>query len=353
MKFAFIGDFHFGRGNNSEFFLNYQLNYLEKEFFPKLQNEGVNTVVFMGDFFDSRRAVNVATFAEVKKRFLDRIVEENIQLICIVGNHDLYYSDTSLLNSYEFLKGNRNIKVVTEPEIIRIGDVPMAFCPWISNDEEKQKFQKFIAENPTRYLFGHFETRNFMVMPGIKFDAGLDLDVFKDFELVLSGHFHIRQKTGNMFYVGTPWELTWGDFGSPKGFYIADTVNIEATYQYFENPDPIHHEILYGPASSEIVRKDIDSGKYVGKIVRVVTLPGVDVADMTVLLNQLDNAGLVSYSVNESQKETTIADIDLEKELSLMELTDAYLEALYKENEEERSFMSRVMKNLYVEAKNA
>lgn len=353
MKFAILGDLHWGHGNNSAWLLQYQLEYLEKDFFPTLQREGINTVVFMGDFFDSRRSVNIATFSEVKRRFIDRIIQENIQMICIVGNHDLYYSDTSLLNSYSFLLDCPNFKIVTKPEVIRIGDTPLAFCPWISNEEEKQELLRFIATKPSRYMFGHFEIRDFLVVPGVEFDAGLESETFKDFELVLSGHFHLRQMKGNIFYVGTPWELTWSDFGSPKGFYIVDTINIKASYQYIENQNPIHHVIMYGPASSEVVRKDIDSGRYTGKIVRVDTLPGVEVADMSILLNQLDNAGVVSYAVNEPNRPESLADLDLDKELSLMELTDAYLEALYKDNPEERSFMSRVMKNLYAEAKNA
>ncbi len=55
MKVAIITDQHFGCRKNSKLFHDYFLKFYEDVFFPVLYSEGIDTVIDMGDTFDSRK----------------------------------------------------------------------------------------------------------------------------------------------------------------------------------------------------------------------------------------------------------------------------------------------------------
>ena len=82
------------------------------------------------------------------------------------------------------------------------------------------------------YVFGHFEITDFYMMPGVKAKNGLTIKDFKN-KKVFSGHYHIRQEKDNIIYLGTPYQLNFGDAGNEKGFYILDTETNEL--QFFPN----------------------------------------------------------------------------------------------------------------------
>jgi DNA repair exonuclease SbcCD nuclease subunit len=41
-------------------------------------------------------------------------------------------------------------------------------------------------------------------------------------EYRMCGHFHHKSNDGHIFYLGTPYEITWSDYGNEKGFHIFD-----------------------------------------------------------------------------------------------------------------------------------
>ena len=51
-------------------------------------------------------------------------------------------------------------------------------------------------------------------------NSGMENEIFKKFDTVLSGHFHHKSDNGNVYYLGTPYELTWQDYADKKGFHI-------------------------------------------------------------------------------------------------------------------------------------
>ena len=119
----------------------------------------------------------------------------------------------------------------------------ICFVPWISNTEEKDRFVDFIAKRcgETKTLIGHFDIKGFSMTKQYVSDNGFDKNVFKNFEMVLSGHFHIKQYNENIKYVGSPYQLTWGDAGDIRGMHILDTGT--NALEFIRNPEEMYKRI--------------------------------------------------------------------------------------------------------------
>ena len=73
MKVAIITDQHFGARKNSKLFHDYFLKFYEDVFFPVLYSEGIDTVIDMGDTFDSRKAIDFGALTWAKNNYFDRL----------------------------------------------------------------------------------------------------------------------------------------------------------------------------------------------------------------------------------------------------------------------------------------
>ena len=58
MKVAIITDQHFGCRKNSKLFHDYFLKFYNDIFFPYLEENGITTIIDMGDTFDSRKGID-------------------------------------------------------------------------------------------------------------------------------------------------------------------------------------------------------------------------------------------------------------------------------------------------------
>ena len=80
MKLAFLGDLHYGVRNDSEIFYNLQKQFFTEVFFPKLKENGVTTVIQVGDFFDRRQYINFKTLYYLKDYLPQLLQEYDIQM---------------------------------------------------------------------------------------------------------------------------------------------------------------------------------------------------------------------------------------------------------------------------------
>ena len=81
MKIAIITDQHFGARKNSKLFHNYFLKFYENVFFPTLEEEGIDTIVDMGDTFDNRHGINFTSLAWAKNNYYDRLRDYTVHTI--------------------------------------------------------------------------------------------------------------------------------------------------------------------------------------------------------------------------------------------------------------------------------
>ena len=241
MKIAVLGDTHFGMRNDSIHFHNYYRRFYENVFFLYLKTHDIKTVIQTGDLFDRRKFINFNTLYLAKDYFFNRFVGD-LELITYVGNHDIYYKNTLEVNSLDLIVNGCNVNIVSKPTTMDFDGLPVDIIPWICEGNEKEITQ-FMKDSISQICFGHFEISGFEMDRGNICVNGIDRNTLDKYESVYSGHFHHKSTDGHIFYVGSPGEITWADYGDSRGFHIFDTETREA--EFIENPYRMFHKLIY------------------------------------------------------------------------------------------------------------
>ena len=91
MRVAIITDTHYGARKGSQLFHDYFEKFYNDVFFPVLYSEEIDTVIHMGDAFDSRRGIEFRSLEWAKRVVFNPLKEQGIAMHLMVGNHDAYY----------------------------------------------------------------------------------------------------------------------------------------------------------------------------------------------------------------------------------------------------------------------
>ena len=254
MKIALINDTHFGARGDSQLFFDYFMKFFDEVFFPYIEENDIKTVIHAGDLMDRRKFVNFNILNQIRTRFIDRIKEMGIDFHCILGNHDVYYRNTNTINSIKELFGN-DLILHENPTVINVGELDIALLPWINKENESDSIE-FIKTAAAPLLIGHLELKGYDVMRGVKYDGGMESSIFSRYEQVLTGHFHCRQEHGNIYYLGTQYQITFSDLNETKGFHVLDTETREL--EFIKNPYKMFHTLAYNDEAGPI---DVDEMK--------------------------------------------------------------------------------------------
>ena len=254
MKIALINDTHFGARGDSQLFLDYFMKFFDDVFFPYLKENKIKTIIHAGDLMDRRKFVNFNILNQIRTKFMDHMHDDGIDMHCILGNHDVYYRNTNMVNSIrELFEGD--LKLYEKPEVITLGGLDIALLPWV-NKENYDESIEFIKTASAPVLIGHLELRGYDVMRGVKFDGGMNPKIFDRYEKVLSGHFHCRQEKDNIYYLGTQYQITFADLEERKGFHVLDTETRDI--EFVENPYQMFHKLHYNDEDGPIDTSKLD-----------------------------------------------------------------------------------------------
>ena len=268
MKIALITDTHFGVRNDSTKFLDYFERFYSKHFFPEVEKRGVDTIIHLGDIVDRRKYINYVTLRRMKEMFIEPCEQKGLDLHVIVGNHDVPYKNTNDVNSMNELFDNANFKYYSEPTDITLDGHDIMIMPWINNENYAQAI-KAMEDTPAQVLFGHLEVAGCLMDRGNMNEHGMKISDFSKFDLVCSGHFHHKSTTNNIEYLGCPYELTWADYGDPKGFHIYDTETREL--EFIRNPYSMFHKIFYNENDKTMEEVlDVDFDAFADTYIKVV-----------------------------------------------------------------------------------
>jgi len=235
-KISLFTDIHWGHNKDNVNKLKYTQEFV-KYFIKENKKRDIDTVFFLGDFFDNQNSINIQTM---------NVAYANLKMLCkffhvymILGNHDLFLKDNTKIHSIKPFSEIPNLKIISENTIVDFNGKSGMLCPWGFETIDKD----------LDYLFGHFNF-NGAELCGSIFNGGnySMADLNKIAPLVFSGHFHIRKeyhtKHGKIITLGNPLEKDWGDYNNTKGFYILDTQTSE--YEFIENTfSPKHLKILW------------------------------------------------------------------------------------------------------------
>ena len=211
MKVAIITDTHYGARKSSRLFHNYFEKFYNDIFFPKLDELGIDTIIHMGDAFDSRKGIDFTSLDWAKRVVFEPIKERGITMHLMVGNHDAYYKNTNDINAVDLLlKEYDNVKVYSSTTEVNVGGLDILFIPWI-NEQNSESSLLSIKGSRCKVAMGHLELSGFRAHRGCVMENGMDGELFENYKKVFSGHYHTRSSDGKIFYLGNPYEMFWND----------------------------------------------------------------------------------------------------------------------------------------------
>ena len=250
MKIALLNDTHCGVRNNNQLFAEYQGRFYTNIFFPYLDKHDIKHIIHLGDYFDRRRDVNFYSLHKNYEHFVQPMIQRDITMDLIVGNHDIYFKSTNELNSPDYLLNFDNINVYKDPLVKDYDGLEICLLPWI-NSENIEDVEEFLGICKADIVMCHAEVNGAMSSPGHYHGGGTPVAFFKRFEQVYSGHFHHKSEMGNIRYFGSQMEFTWNDFGDDKHFHILDTETREI--EAVRNPLKMFHKVFYDDSNETLM----------------------------------------------------------------------------------------------------
>lgn len=259
-KIFLIGDCHLGLGypNNAEKWFKTHQEYFNEFLIPLLKKEVElgDIIVQLGDLFDNRNIIpiNILNYGMDIIEEMSKIAPIHI----ISGNHDLWSKSASEINSIRPFRYIPNVKIYNSTEVIEYNGLKILMMPFI---EKRLDQIRLIEENKNcDYLFCHSDLNGckmHLTSVANKNADKIDIDNFKSFSKVRSGHVHLIQSNSHFTFVGSIFQMDRNDFGDQKGIFVMDTEN--ESEKFFPNKiSPVFKKIKI---SSEEDIDDLDELK--------------------------------------------------------------------------------------------
>ena len=302
MRIAILNDTHCGIRNSSDIFIDYQERFYNEVFFPYLNDNGIKNIVHLGDYYEHRRYINFKALNSNRKVFLERLRSDGITMDIIPGNHDTYFKNTNELNSLKELLGHymNEVNIVMEPSVLEYDGLKFGLVPWICQDNEEAT-NEFLINCKADVIGGHFELNGFDMLRGVPCTHGMSTENLQRFELVLSGHYHVKSNQGNIHYLGSQMEFFWNDAHDDKFFHVFDTETRELTP--VRNPLTLFHRIRYD--DSKVDYNEFDVEMLDKKFVKVVVINKSDTFTFDRFLDRIQQREIYDLKIQEDFSEFT------------------------------------------------
>ena len=329
MKVALVTDTHWGARNDSRVFAKYFSKFWEETFFPYIDKHNIDHIIHLGDIVDRRKYINYVTADNLKTDFINPLKQRKIKFWCIIGNHDIYYRNSLEINALDQLYGvDKNINLISKPKEITIDGCKLLLMPWICQNNWNDSWEAII-KSKSQIMMGHLELNGFEMHKGAVCETGLDLQEFSKFDMVLSGHFHHRSSSDNIYYLGAPYEITWSDYQDPKGFHIFDTQTREL--EFIENPFNMFYKFMYNDSDMKIEDlDDIDLSTYENTYMKVIIQNKTNPYLFDLFIDRLTKVGVHNLQIIEDLFNLDIgneSDI-IDEAKSTMEMLESYVEQI-------------------------
>ena len=217
------------------------------------KKEQVSSIIFAGDLFHERQIIDVMTYIKTFKVISDKMEEIQCNFYMLLGNHDLWFSNKTEVSSVFPFSAIDNFIIISKPSRYQIHGSDFDFIPFTEDPIESLKQIKKESKSKARYAVGHialhgakmnsskYSVSEFMV----EHDGDMvlvDDKIFGDYEQVFLGHYHLAQKMGNVEYIGSPLQLSFGEAFQEKHVIILDVDT--GKKKYIKNEFSPKHLIL-------------------------------------------------------------------------------------------------------------
>ena len=198
---------------------------------PELKQKQIDTIIVCGDVYDTRFAVNVQTENVVLNLFKEILKDFNVHIV--VGNHDIFHTNTTEVNSLKSLDLLPNVTVYEKPTEVMFGTKKVLMLPWITDYKD---FNQVVLNN-YEYAFAHLDIISFDMGGQLSSSGLLITDVLNKFKHTYTGHYHHRtnrtyQDDKTITYIGSPYQITRIDKNCERGYGVLD---IETNDFHWEN----------------------------------------------------------------------------------------------------------------------
>jgi len=340
MRVAVITDTHYGARKGSTHLHNYFQLFYDNIFFPTLEREKIDTVIHMGDIFDSRKSIDYQSLEWAKQVVFEPL--RKYKVYAITGNHDCYYKNTNHVNSPELLLNDySNISTFSKATEINIDGLDILLLPWI-NSENYDESLEAIQNSKSKVAMGHLEINGFKATRGHMMEDGMDTDVFSKFNAVYSGHFHTRSTDGKINYLGNPYEMYWNDVNDTRGFHIFDTDTLIHTP--VNNPYKLFYNVYY----EDTPYQTFDSTPYENKIVKVIVRKKTNPKQFQKFIDKLYATGIQDLKIIENFELIEGEDFEMDEDENTLSLLNRYIDE--SEFNLDKNIIKGIFQDLYRQA---
>lgn len=242
-KILLTSDWHLEEGIYTSIcinFIDYIINYCKK-------NE-ITHIIIAGDIFEKSSKIKNESFIPLFFKFME-MTKEGFIIYFLLGNHDIYNVDNdSLIETFSPFG-----KVIKELEEIDINGRIFTFLPYSKNEENIPASGDILITHLSIADFT-FDNRY-----NVNEKAGFPIDTFKNFNIVFTGHFHKPQNKNNIVYIGSPYQMNFGEIDQKKGFVVFDS----------DTGDWIREYYTEAPTYLKIKAKDFEKSEVKNSFVQI------------------------------------------------------------------------------------
>ena len=244
-----ISDLHIGKRVNEFSLVNEQKHILQKMIDLAIQ-ENIGAIIVAGDIYD--KAVPSAEAVDIFDDFLTKIVQSQIPIFIISGNHDsperLDFGSRIMNNNQVYIYGEYDGNVSKISLLDKHGAVNIFLLPYIKPvvvnkklERQTDSYQECVAV-ALEDLAIDLSERNILVAHQFVTAAGvspersdsesislggldnIDVGIFADFDYVALGHIHRAQRVGRdtVRYSGSPLKYSFSECKHQKSVTIVD-----------------------------------------------------------------------------------------------------------------------------------
>ena len=342
-KILCIGDTHNGANGNNPRLLQQNVELYER-IRKIIYAHNIDFCVDLGDFFDDREKIDVKTLGVVRNKMLKDLP---VPFYFIVGNHNLYYKNSSLVNNLTETIGDLpNVHIIDK--YTQIPEASLDLIPWINN-ANAEYISELIKGSTSKWCMGHFEFN------GFQFDKSrvaevkekISASLFHNYIEVISGHYHIASHKGNITYLGTPVQLTWIDVDVEKKLLILDTDTGE--HLELADPNPLYVQFTINTIDDfKGTKKEDICGRRV-KVHYHVDIPKEDINNLQTILKSWEPDQLTFIPFGQKKvAERLQVQITNGLETALRE----YIMAMPSDNEKVKSVIEKIVLSYYNKSNN-
>ena len=286
-------------------------------------------IIFGGDLFHKRTAVDIRVFNSVYLAFADYC--DKIPFIYLVrGNHDSFDNSMGSASSLDTFKTLNHVEVISNPTVaeVEIKDTKtnLFFMPYGEEiDEMKSRLKAFgeEAKDKDSILVAHLGIDGASQgLSNHRLASAFTLEDLhpESYSFVYLGHFHARQAlldSPQVFYGGSTMQLTFNDEGQDKGYDLYDGETL--TFVPVRTP----HFMTFDHWGED-TQQAIDRGDYIR-----LQLSESEAKELTTEAKQEDSNLLDNIRVEAQANYEVHTRLDIKADNTPVQVTDTYTKKYY------------------------